>query len=124
MTTKMAAHEFSGSVLVIALFLHVVDVQSDFGKHVVTKLRETPLKKSVFHGKTNTFVLKKYQDIYAAILSFIRWTHEGPFYREEPGCENTRTRVNKFLEDFKTFLPRKKKNGWRLQMFHDMTHLW
>jgi hypothetical protein len=55
-TTKMAAHEFSGTVLVILLLLHVAQPTTEFGKNVIQKLRKAPENNNLLRNKSDLSV--------------------------------------------------------------------
>ena len=122
-TTMMAAHEFQGIALVLSLALRDPDL---------TDLLRRPIKgggKKPMEPVTGQFVgesdpYHQYSVMFSYILSFLRWTREGPFYADKEKAEASRIGVNRFLYWLEKFFPRDEKSGWRLPKLHDCTHLW
>jgi hypothetical protein len=106
--TTLAAHEYSGLALSFALLFHITEVKETIGVRLAA------------YGIN--IKAKMYTNMFADMLSFIRWTKEGPFRGGKIESEKIGNGINKFLAKQLRHFPRLEGCGWRLQKTHDITH--
>ena len=136
-TTNMAAHEYQGIAVVLSLSMHDPEIQGFLERSFKTarkaglfqyhQLFMKPLRrkkggKGAPDETVSPFLV--FSTIFADIVSFLRWTREGPFYKGEEQPTRLRNGINRFLWWIQKLFPRKKGAMWELQKIHDLTKLW
>ena len=122
-TTMMPAHEYQGIALVLALALRDEEVKDLLLDRKVVGRKKKPLAR-MDHFPPVGDACDQYSEMFFFILSFLRWTREGPFYTDGVHARKTRAAINRLLYWMQRMFPRDSGTGWRLQKMHDCTHLW